>query len=218
MNLTDYEKQALAFCNRLEDNREGGSLLDLVHAGLGLATEGAELLDGVVEAMAKQNKTDAEAEAYDRNIIEELGDLCWFAALLCDVRNIDLGQFDISPWPTGVIDFEIFLNIAKLIASAGQLGDLTKKELVYGAVIHNDKYIAELREFFQRLRIVTRSFDNGLTVEKILDGNIAKLSARFPDRVYSKASALNRDKGAEMDALGAATGAQGDLAAAVAAA
>ena len=57
---------------------------DLLHAGLGMATEAAEFLDVL-------KKEHAYGKIMDRvNLVEEVGDLLWYCALACRALDIDL--------------------------------------------------------------------------------------------------------------------------------
>ncbi len=56
----------------------------MVHASIGLSTESAELLDAVKKMLFYGKPLDTV------NVLEEIGDICWYLAILCDALNIDL--------------------------------------------------------------------------------------------------------------------------------
>jgi NTP pyrophosphatase (non-canonical NTP hydrolase) len=58
----------------------------LLHGGIGLATETGEILD----AIKKHVFYGAELDTV--NIEEELGDVLWYVAILCDELNLTLDQ------------------------------------------------------------------------------------------------------------------------------
>ncbi len=60
--------------------------VDTLHGILGIVTEGVELIQAI-------NKTIATKEEFDVvNMKEEIGDIMWYIALLCNTHNIDLKQ------------------------------------------------------------------------------------------------------------------------------
>lgn len=60
--------------------------VNTLHGILGIATEGVELIQAI-------NKTIVTKEEFDVvNMKEEIGDIMWYIALLCNTHNIDLKQ------------------------------------------------------------------------------------------------------------------------------
>jgi len=57
---------------------------DILHAVIGIATEGAELLDPVKKAMFYGRELDMV------NLDEEIGDILWYVAIYCEARGIKI--------------------------------------------------------------------------------------------------------------------------------
>lgn len=82
MNSHDYIKQAL----RTESIKNATSDLRLLHGAIGLSTEANELL-GVMKERTFYGTPLGALEI--QNIYEELGDLFWYAAIICDVLGFN---------------------------------------------------------------------------------------------------------------------------------
>lgn len=168
----------------------------LVHYGLGLATEAVEL------AVALRGTNVA-------NQIEEMGDICWFAAGACDA----LGEFptdaEIAQAPkTGIVTV---LALCELFASR------IKGALYYGSPAKpNDPTPDYWRRVPARILAQTIAIANAQTAlgrGGILASNIAKLKARYPQK-FDAIKALNRDPQKELAhlaAMGNVTLTSGDL-------
>lgn len=82
-----YDKFDLNDTNQIGVNDVAERIgVDTLHGILGIATEGVELIQAI-------NKTIATKEEFDVvNMKEEIGDIMWYIALLCNTHNIDLKQ------------------------------------------------------------------------------------------------------------------------------
>jgi NTP pyrophosphatase (non-canonical NTP hydrolase) len=67
-------------------NRGGSRTTDLMHAIIGIATEGAELLDPIKKMMFYGKQLDAV------NLDEEVGDVLWYIAIYCTARGTTIEQ------------------------------------------------------------------------------------------------------------------------------
>ena len=72
-------------------------LMDNLHYTMGMVTEAVELIDVFKKHVAYGREIDWV------NIVEELGDFCWYLANFCRINNLDFGE---------ILD----INIAKLKA------------------------------------------------------------------------------------------------------
>ena len=68
----------------LESFATFGSNHRLLHGAIGIATESGELLDAIKKHVWYGKPLDGA------NIEEEIGDVCWYLALLCSARGISL--------------------------------------------------------------------------------------------------------------------------------
>lgn len=138
----------------------------LIHAALGLATEALEL----------------KAAKHQDGQLEELGDICWYAAVAFD----ELKQ---SPPPT-----ETVRTIAQLCASAEAFASGVKAHIFYGRTLDGVVHIPGA------LLADIRATVYNATNTNIFELNIAKLRARYPDK-FTTAAANNRNLSAEADAI-----------------
>ena len=60
--------------------------VDTLHGILGIATEGVELIQAINKAIVTKEEFDVV------NMKEEIGDIMWYIALLCNTHHIDLKQ------------------------------------------------------------------------------------------------------------------------------
>lgn len=154
---------------------------DLIHATLGLNDECFEL----AAAINSENV---------QNLIEETGDLCWFIALAGHALDFD-------PF-TDIPNYEL-----ELLTPAPQcvfrFNSLVKKSYAYGKPLPTLELRTILTELVCGLRAVIQVVHTeleGPTFEQVLEGNIAKLKARYPEK-FSLAHATHRDTAAEMAAM-----------------
>ena len=74
----DFDK----ISNRLQDK----SMIRLLHAGMGLATESAEFLDALKKAIYYGKKLDKV------NLAEEMGDILWYCAIALDELGVSFEE------------------------------------------------------------------------------------------------------------------------------
>jgi NTP pyrophosphatase (non-canonical NTP hydrolase) len=79
MSIKEYQKQAERTLVKLEKNS-----YDLLHMCLGLQTESAEISDVFKKKLAYNKDIDWV------NVKEEIGDLMWYIANLCNLNEWDL--------------------------------------------------------------------------------------------------------------------------------
>lgn len=81
MEINDYQKKAIRTMAKLEN-----PLMDNVHMILGMQTESAELSDVFKKNIAYGREIDWT------NIKEEIGDLMWYIANICNINKWDLRE------------------------------------------------------------------------------------------------------------------------------
>ena len=90
MNSQQYIQNALrtescdmkAVAGRMTDKRS----IRLNHAAMGMVTESAEFVDALKKMFFYGKQVDTT------NLVEELGDLCWYIAIACDELGVSLEQ------------------------------------------------------------------------------------------------------------------------------
>lgn len=87
MNSNQYLKDSKRTVSNdyanIEMRMKGDKMVDLLHAGIGLATESAEFLDALKKTVFYGKQLD------EVNLAEELGDLLWYIALAMNALNTD---------------------------------------------------------------------------------------------------------------------------------
>lgn len=156
----------------------------LLHAAMGLCTETAELY----ELESKQHE------------LEELGDICWYVALGLDALGFSWEEVQI-------IDVEEFKNQVRgetadegVMIYATDLLDLMKKNIFYGRPVNTERAFNNLVMIKNCLHWGLKESDSDLTLDEIVDANIKKLTARFPEK-FTEDAANNRDVKAEYTAM-----------------
>lgn len=140
----------------------------LMHASLGIITELNEL----------------EEHTNSTNLIEEIGDVMWYLAVICHA-------FSIRPRP-------IPSNRDLANSAAACLCDISKRAYFYGIGVPDEKlpqiltYVESIMGHLERI--------SGNRLDQAMTTNIAKLRKRYPDK-FSEERAVNRDLRVEQAAL-----------------
>ena len=85
----DYEKIAERLTG-IRDIIADSEIADLLHAGIGIATESGEFLDPIKKHIFYGKSIDYN------NLREELGDLLWYIAIACNALNVNIA--DMMAW------------------------------------------------------------------------------------------------------------------------
>jgi len=154
--------------------------IQLLHYGLGLATEGCEL---AAAAKAGNNV----------NIVEELGDICWFAAGACQVLDVVPDETYVAAAPK--------VGIYEVISRCEEFASRIKAAIYYGSPAKpkdpsEDYWTTLPAQILVRAMAIAQAQAN-LGPGGLLAANIRKLKARFPDK-FDAGRALNRNTSAEL--------------------
>jgi NTP pyrophosphatase (non-canonical NTP hydrolase) len=155
----------------------------LLHAAMGLCTEVAEVvewLDGP--------RTDLE------HLREELGDIMWYVAIALNTQRLLMVDKLDSPDLLGE-----GYDMVKVHVAVGSFMDQIKRQFFYSKeldkVVLTDALDTIVRQCVELNRVYLDS-----PFDVVLEKNIAKLKARFPDKFTTEA-AVNRDLDKEKVAL-----------------
>lgn len=149
---------------------------DLLHATLGLCDEHFEY----------------HASTSWLNAVEELGDLCWFVALASHAIDHD-------PFQRADIYVRLNPECPLLAEGVAEFVGIVKKSYAYGAVLDTTRLCTLLDAMAGRISAIAEA-KGDRTLDEVLMANIAKLSARYPER-FTEQLALNRDIKQEAVAL-----------------
>ena len=177
----------------------------LLHGAVGLVTETGELLE-----VAAKSPLD------EPHLCEEIGDLCWYAALLSDVAQVSFPslvnrtfQRPHPQWLTASLSlmeparFDVVLRGTGLIVrGAGLILDQCKRVIYYGLdpkVMDVESINAGIQTAVDGIVTVAHS-GVSQSLEEICTRNIRKLAVRYPDK-FTDAKAVQRDLAAERAVL-----------------
>ena len=149
----------------------GKQVENLLHGVSGVITELEELLGWNDEVNKK----------------EEVADVFWYIALLDRELVLDLvipkNQKSYSQITNDTLIIQSFKTSSILL-------DFLKKKIFYNKTIDIDMFSNHTRNLFQSMCIFC--YVNDISIESILDTNIAKLKARYGDKFTSE-MAINRN-------------------------
>lgn len=157
---------------------------DLIHATLGMTDELFEL------HMAENWQEQAT----------ESGDLCWFIALAG--KTLDYDPFTAAKRIDGLDDIQLG-SLRPLPQMIHAFVSKVKKAYAYGATLDKEGLKTILLEMVIGLTVVTRECRAQLSdypdFDGVLEANINKLKARYPEK-FSAKQAIHRNEKAEMEA------------------
>jgi len=148
----------------------------LLHAAMGMVTESGELIDAIKKHLFYGKPVDKV------NMKEEIGDVCWYVALACDVL--------------GIVPDAVIVGPADVLCQA--------MAAVYGSatcLIHSNNEDTVMVSVNQVMGSMFAICENqSFSLGEILDTNIAKLKSRYPDK-FDADKAVNRDLDKERKVL-----------------
>jgi NTP pyrophosphatase (non-canonical NTP hydrolase) len=190
VTLKNYVENAVrteSTVENLNDNRWNSRV---IHGLFGLITETGELYDAYKRHVFYV-KEDGTRKPLDLvNIHEEIGDLMWYMAILCDVYGQDFEKaVEIYRKPYQKPSEPTFLR--SLSAFHSKVANIESGYLFY-------ERHPNLGELFDGLAVLISCLDTSW--EELAKINIEKLRARFPEK-YSEDKVYNRDLDKERDIL-----------------
>lgn len=99
---------------------------------------------------------------------------------------------------TYLVTPDILHGALGIVTEAGEIADAVKKSIFYGKPFDLVNLQEEIGDCFWYLAILAK--EAGLSFEAIMEQNIAKLKARYPDK-FTEHHALNRDLEHERNVL-----------------
>lgn len=156
-----------------------GDISRLAHAIIGINTEIGEIYDGI------ENSTEEDVDMV--NLIEEVGDLYWYVAILLDSNNC----IDDKHISTTIIPTDTYINsFSNIRMSSNELLDILKKHLFYGRPLNYEKIISISINL--KIMLDTVSYLLESTPIRVMTKNIEKLSTRYPEK-FTEYHAENRN-------------------------
>lgn len=186
MDIIEYAPLAMRTAKVMDDRDM------LVHGALGVCTEAGEF------AMTASNFLNYGGLLDRANVMEELGDGAWFTVYVLLSMGIDVPQINfellkgtvVSAVETNHIDhLSVGVEALAYAAAAEKIGTPVKAHAFYGKDLDRAGVtlacVEVLRQIY-KLCLVT-----GVDFSEMLEGNIAKLKKRYPNK-YSDEDALAR--------------------------
>lgn len=178
MNWEEYVPLALRTETRINPHTGAvhGTIERLLHAAIGLCTESGELLDAYKKHIFYGKPLDHV------NIKEELGDICWYMAIVCDVVH-DMPGMIASGGSKPLLEI-VVLNQLCANLLAGYTDPRTWGDL-FGPITR---------------AVINQCVLHGFTLDEVLEANIAKLRVRYPEK-FDAEKATFRDLAEERKQL-----------------
>lgn len=169
-----------------------------MHAILGMITENGEFTTNVKRIVIYEKLASEEMVA---NMLEELGDWCWYAAIAFDSLDAPFAM-DETFLP---IHWNRKTNSDRLTYCSSMLNSISTHFLM-GVDLSRLNDTDQQRQRQEQIRAleqavatismtVTSITEGRLGLHDILEANIAKLRARFPDAYSNEAAEARADKG-----------------------
>lgn len=181
-----------------------GMHVDAFHGVFGMLTEAVEILNPLKAAMYYRRPVDYI------NLAEELGDACWFFAILCSNDDmlksewsIERVGYSVRPIPDGppVLSevFKAAISLVRVVAPACEAFEaqmfLRDEEQFFVEYRNHKSLLYSVPSILEHLAQTLR-----VPMERILESNIAKLRKRYPTQ-FSEESANFRRLSEEREAL-----------------
>lgn len=192
MRPNDYQKEALRTEHGM--NKEYPRELNCI---LGIIGETGECIDIYKKHMFQNHPFDVE------HIIKEMGDVCWYLAILADTVDIPLEQcvisthFQYKPENEKPIDnnrvrgtlstfFLLYATVFNLTARVNEYISVKKlcdEEDMEQYKSHFDNRIDKIADYIQKTLHLLADIANmfGYSLEEVCTKNVEKLRARYPE-------------------------------------
>lgn len=172
MDFDTYESEVVARTGKMEEGIEAAKAL----GALGLCGEAAE----VFQLEDWMSTTEAEWT-------KELGDVLWYVGYLCRAYGLALSEIARES-----LCVEIARPSPELVIATGNLSDVVKKELFHATP--ENKAVVRLL-LARTLKCVRRLAErHGITMERVMLANQAKLLVRFPNGWDTAAAQAKADE------------------------
>jgi NTP pyrophosphatase (non-canonical NTP hydrolase) len=96
-------------------------------------------------------------------------------------------------------DMNIVHAAMLLCTESGEIMSEVKRNFAYGKPLDTRNIIEELGDVLWGVALMCTQM--GVTMESVMEANIAKLAARYPNLSFDADRAINRDKAAEQEAI-----------------
>lgn len=165
----------------------------LVHGCMGLITEIGEVTTELKRMAIYEKPLDEERKAH---ILEEIGDVLWYVAIITDAAQLPKGQLQDAS--TTIVPFlSAHLYEATALVLSQKCGTICKMiaKIKAGASKKSNfsqKMTENLIVLIVALVVLTEKC--GANLDKVMTDNITKLQVRYPDKYSNEAAESRADK------------------------
>lgn len=163
MRYDEYQEFAISLSAPENDPRVRKGTM-----ALGLIGETVELLDAIPNGINRSRE----------KFVLECGDVIWYISVLASIYGAKLS--DVLTVPPVDTRFVYMLTAAKDITEA------VKKEIGHGHPPDNDAMVDKLRRFAMRVTLLMS--DEEVSIQEVIDANVAKLRKRYANGFNTQAS------------------------------
>ena len=157
---------------------------NIQQAILGLIGEWGEVADILKKHIFQGHKMDKD------NLIEELGDCCWYGMLLIDEAKLDTHVIFYENWRVNSSSYQNMSDIIGLISNGSKcIGELCSLIDYYRNSVSTLASLDCIRSIFWCIESVANL--HGYTLFDIFANNVKKISTRYPDG-FSVQNSINR--------------------------
>lgn len=141
----------------------------LLHATLGLTTECVEVLLSTSEV----------------NLKEELGDICWYLAIICDLFDLTFEELVLLADQSRIKDDPV----KAMVYAVGEINNLQKRAIFYKRDLDPVVFCKHAGTILGA--ILTN--EDEISLDDLQQANIAKLTRRYPGGFTQEAEAVRAD-------------------------
>lgn len=173
----------------------GSMTMRLMHGCLGIQTEVGEIAETVqLYIFSSEDTLDKD------NVVEEVGDVLWYLAILANSLQLD---FDVEEKSVGRLPVAVLSG--ELTILSGRIGDVIKRYAIYNKDI-DLTLIQQL--LLDTLRVLSSLvLHSESTLLEAAAQNITKLQKRYPEKYSNQAALARADKNVTVNINDVAEGA-----------
>jgi NTP pyrophosphatase (non-canonical NTP hydrolase) len=194
MNLVEYERFVVGL---MSDASTANLESKLQTAAIGICAESGEFLDHIKKILFHGSSL----EEHKQEMVKELGDVLFYTTFAANVLDFHLGSVEVFS------STNLPLNkLLQMCVCAGRYAENSLDALEYlesenATKANFDYYNPDLTEALESVmeQIIIAAAMLNVTMQDVIDGNVAKLSARYKDKKFTveefKAKELAKNNG-----------------------
>lgn len=216
MNANEYQRRAAKFLPPFEPltdapRDERDAALKVTLCAVGIAGESGEVYGVAMDyGMATFGLRASRMTVHEfpdeirAKLVKELGDVMWYSVVMAMLFKVDAAlvlsipfaveQLSASLSPTGDIRTAVITLSAEMMYESLKLLDAVKKMAFHRHGVDSHRIIAGVRQVVQDVQIICHR--TGISLEEVMERNITKLEARYPEG-FTPEGSLNKNESQE---------------------